>query len=541
MRRLSAFLLAANFLYLVALPSIAGRILSLVGCVIALALIVGPLVSKRLAARVFAEPVADSRSAFVPIVLAFTLPALSLFAQRAPALLRIDAALLVIAAWLISLTWLLAAPRRPSSTPAVVAPEGASRALPLLTLLFIVWTSFFWLALVWKVGVAHVALSLAREDRLTLSFQLWETRPPSEHLFLVWLSRDHFLRHDAYTNHLHPYTLLFYGWTKTVQFATGQPPYVGRNLSPFAMAAVGILAFSMLLSRLRLSARPAGLKFHGTLFLGLGFLISEWHYWDYLYLINFDSLFPLIAYFTAILWAACQPKISDRNAGIVMVAALVFGTFGWVYTPVIVLALWVYYGRLHASAALTYERNRVLSWASLACAGVGAAAYALPRLLVALKGYTSTSSTWTYRAGLDGDTRYFQNVFQAILQPYCCEARTWTSLVPFIPLLVCAACVWGQTRTLRYRLVKQLVFLLAPYLFSLALFPQSVSIHPYLYDQLLFLPIALMGATWILAAPVQRRLRGPYLLAGLLLLATLVTTNFVAIAQAMQRPSRLNF
>jgi hypothetical protein len=75
--------------------------------------------------------------------------------------------------------------------------------------------------------------------------------------------------------------------------------------------------------------------------------------------------------------------------------------------------------------------------------------------------------------------------------------------------------------------------LFTPYLVSLALFAQAVSIHPYLYDQLLIVPAALAGAFWSLSPMIQRRLEGPGLLAGLLLALILVMANLIGIAQAM--------
>jgi hypothetical protein len=60
-----------------------------------------------------------------------------------------------------------------------------------------------------------------------------------------------------------------------------------------------------------------------------------------------------------------------------------------------------------------------------------------------------------------------------------------------------------------------------------------VSIHPYLYDNLLLLPAVLIGSTWVLSRPVQGRLRGGLLLVALLLAAILIMANFIGIAQSV--------
>jgi hypothetical protein len=65
-------------------------------------------------------------------------------------------------------------------------------------------------------------------------------------------------------------------------------------------------------------------------------------------------------------------------------------------------------------------------------------------------------------------------------------------------------------------------------------FPQAVSIHPYLYDQLLFLPAAFVAGIWATTTVVQRRLRGPVLLLVALLMSGLLMWNLISVAQTMR-------
>ena len=151
------------------------------------------------------------------------------------------------------------------------------------------------------------------------------------------------------------------------------------------------------------------------------------------------------------------------------------------------------------------------------------------------KGYRSESSPFMFRSGLDGDTRYFQDAIQSVLHPY--TGRTLSSVVfpAFVPIGIALAWMWKGKRGERRRMGRQLAFTFAPYLFSLALFPQSVAIHPYLYDGLIVLPAAIIGATWLLGRHQESALRGTPLLAGLLLAALLIMANPIAIAQGIQR------
>src|SRR5206468_273933 len=128
------------------------------------------------------------------------------------------------------------------------------------------------------------------------------------------------------------------------------------------------------------------------LFLGTGFLLSESHYWSYTYTQQLDNIFPLVAYLTAIGWAAAQPRITRHNRVALFVAAAMFGLFGWMYVPLFLLALWCFFGRLRPTIADTIAGNRILIHASAIAAIIGAITIALPPLLVAAKGYSDLSS-----------------------------------------------------------------------------------------------------------------------------------------------------
>ena len=78
-----------------------------------------------------------------------------------------------------------------------------------------------------------------------------------------------------------------------------------------------------------------------------------------------------------------------------------------------------------------------------------------------------------------------------------------------------------------------LLFLCAPYLMSVVLFPQAVSIHPYLYDHLLLVPVTVGGVVAMLNPAVCAPLRGGPLFAVLLLAGGVLMSNLISIAQGL--------
>src|SRR5437867_6268217 len=121
--------------------------------------------------------------------------------------------------------------------------------------------------MVWQRGARELVLTDFRQDRLSRTFEIWQTTRPARHLYLQWWGRDYLAERKAYTSLLHPYLLSFYGFAKLVRLVTGFPLEVGRNLTPFVMAVVGIATLGILLARSTLRPPEVGLRFYLTLFL----------------------------------------------------------------------------------------------------------------------------------------------------------------------------------------------------------------------------------------------------------------------------------
>jgi hypothetical protein len=483
---------------------------------------------------------------FVLLLLPFVLPVASHWFAPRLGFWRLDGRTQVIVAWLVVLV-ALAAMGRAAGSPAGAgrpAQAPAPRYPPLLTMLFGLWAALLWLTVVWDVGVGRVVMSVPRlvpepcaGDVLTNILRTWESHPASEHLFLAWRTPDSFARKVAYANHVHPFLLLMYGTAKLAQAVTGSALAVGVSFTPFLSALAMLLAFGALLARSGPIEPGASLRWLLSLFLGLGFLLTGWRLWNDLYRYCMDSSLPLVGSLAIVVWACLRPPIRPRAA---LAAACAFAALAPTYVPILVLAMACLFARRSTTVPDAIASNRALVFISGAAILVGLGVYLLPRVLIAWKGYTASESTFLFRSGLDGDVQYFTGILQAFVRPCsvgCCADRPFGDLVlpAFVPVVACW--LWGLRgqRTTRLRLASQSVFVSAPYVFSLFLFPQSVSIHPYLYDHLLLVPAAVMGAWATLLAPVQRRLRGATLLAYLLLMGGLIMANLVGIAQGMVR------
>ena len=525
-----------NLAWLLILPSQSGKAGAMAGAVLAACAGLLPLVSSR--ARHHLQDIAGEsvRVPALALVLPFLLPAVSLIATPRLAFWDLDGRAWLLLAWVwcgIVLS-LRAAPASPG-TAGLPAARSA-------TVLFLIATSALWLTLVSDLGIRRVVLETdrtaplpCRSDGLTTVFSIWESTPARDHLFLGWRSWDSLEARAPYANHVHPYLLTMYAWTRTVRAVSGAAPYVATNTIPLFYMFVLVAAFTILLARAGLlHERPTSLRLL-TLFVSYGLIVTTWRFWNDLYRFGSENPYPLLVAVFLLVYAFLLAPVRPVAAGL---SAAAFVALSPIHTPMALVALLTLFGKGGATGRDFLRRNRTLIAISCAVTVAGVVSYLAPRILIGLKGYVPVGSSYLLRSGLDGDTRYFSNMVQAVFASCpagCCFPRTAGELMwpAFLPLLFAAVASWRRNAEHTLRPGHLLLFLTTPYWMSLVLFPQSVSIHPYLYDHLLIMPVVLVGSVAILVPGLESRLRGTLLLVFLLLAGGLLMSNLVEIAQAI--------
>ena len=526
--------LGLNLAWLLVLPGKTAKAAALAGAATALIAVVMPVLSSRV--RLYLRDIAGDEVtiAAAALVFPFLLPAVSLVATPRIAFLNLEGGVWLIVAWVwtgVALSF-----RRSTADGSEKSPAVRSA-----TLLLLFWTSALWLIVVSAVGIGRVVLETdrtvpkeCRSDTLTTVFSIWEATPAREHLFLAWRSLESFHSRTPYANHGHPYLLTMYAWSRTVRAATGAPMYVATNTVPFLYIAAILASFTTLIVRaglLRGRLRPIGLL---TLFVAYGWIVTGWRFWNDLYRYNSDNPYPLLLAVLLLIYAFL---LSPGRPALAAVSAAVFVALSPIHAPMLILAVLILFGHRAATFRSALNNNRPVLLVSLCAFIAGVISYLVPRLLIAWKGYVGVSSSYMLRSGLDGDMRYFSNAVQAVFAPCsvgCCFTRTADELIwpAFVPLLLAAVLALRKELPRRLSIGHLLLFLTTPYWISLILFPQSVSIHPYLYDHLLLVPVIVAGSATVLMPEVETRLRGAALLTFALISGGLLMANLIALAQA---------
>ena len=516
-------ILLLNLVWLLILPSYGDKAAALAGVLLASgALAVSFASARRGGAQDGAAGSQPLRDAL--LILPFLLPAVALLTTPRIAFWNLDGGSWLILAWL----W----------TGAVQAVSGRGGSA-----IFIVATAALWVSIVADLGIRRVALETnrtvplqCRSDVLTTAFTIWDTNPPREHLFLGWRSEESFRARAPYANHVHPYLLTMYAWVRSVRAIARVDTWVATNTIPFFYMTVLLAGFTTLLARGGLmGGRRAPISLV-TVFVAYGFIITGWRFWSDLYRFGSDNPYPLLMSVLLFVYAFLLEPMRPRAAA---ASAAIFVALSPIHLPMLLIALFVLFGERDTSLRATFTKNRALLTIAVAATIAGLVSYLTPWLLIRGNDYEAVGSSYLFRSGLDGDTRYFSNLAQAAVAPClrggCCWLRTasellWPAIVPLLALAVAAL-----RRALRPRLPLHhlLLFLTTPYFLSLVLFPQSVSIHPYLYDHMLLLPVIVTGSLFLLTPAVEQRLRGAGLLVFLLAAGALLMANLNALAQAI--------
>ncbi len=531
--------LLINGVWFLILPTRSGRFVAATGALSAAGILASAFMARTKIGE-YVRPASESFRAtdtsglFAAV---FLLPALSLFRTPRIAFLVLDGRLWLIGAWLIAAISLLV------TTP-VTTPKSAARApaLPAAMALFVFWSSALWLCAVSDLGVGRLVLDMQRSlegichsDPLAAAFTVWESHPASEHLFLGWRTLESFDQREPYANHVHSYLFAMYAIVRVVRFAAGVQTYVATNSIPFVYMFVLLAGVTTLLARgglLRDRNSPQKLL---LLFLAYGMIVTTWRFWNDQYRFSSDSVYPLLVGAFIFVYAFLLEPVRPLPA---IISACIFVSLSPIHAPMLAVAVLFLFGRGGATLRQIISANKVPIVAALASASIGAIFYLTPKLLIAWKGYTPKESGFIFRAGLDGDTRYFSNMLQSVVAPCplsCCWGRPAMALLfpAFVPLALLAFWAWRRRRQSAIDIWHLLFFLTIPYLISLILFPQAVSIHPYMYDHLLLIPVVVAGVVAMIAFENEPGLTRMSRLGFVLVASAVLMSNLIGIAQSL--------
>lgn len=425
-----------------------------------------------------------------------------------------------------------------ATKPGVEQPSIGAMAFALL----VIGASVVWIGVVWSVGVGQLVQAHGiRHDRLTeVVFPIWNTRPISTHFFAGALSREAFDAGKVYTGYPPVMLMTWYAiaslserlFSGALGHATNTMPFVGAGV---LAAVTGWLARSSRFVQGRWSATRLGL-----FTLLLGFVLTSRSLWIEGLLLQADNPNPLAAsLLVPLIPFAVEGQAERRRAA--TVALVLLALFSPIFTPIVLVTLAVYCRPLVSS----WRESRRLALTAAVAGALAVAGFVGPRFIAGMAGQQTDNSSWALRSGLDGEREFLTTILGAIADPYINHLptiqwgywpRSGLDLLGMPAVLLVSAVIVALTRPAWRGHVSQWVpkaglLLLAPYLFSVVFFAQSVTHHPYIYDYLLQLPLALLGGATMLHMARDDDDGRLTLFFGWLLAAGIMT-NLIGIAQA---------
>lgn len=347
-------------------------------------------------------------------------------------------------------------------------------------------TVIFSIFLVHLAGFRGMVSQISGEsERLRdVTFFIWDSYPPLKHGYLVFLSMDDFEKGIAYSNHSTLYLFFMYLLYKVELFLPALPMRATSAFFDMSLLIAVLVAITSAVQKERIRFGQ------GVLFLlSTALLVTMPGFWISAGKFNVDN--PFHFYFPVLVIVAffvsrgvlSGPKLWLSIAALSILAPIASALLGLFFL-----------GLSIRPDGLSRDMLR-LGFATIFCSVLF---YAQPLIVSLLLGFGSKNSSWLFRSGLDGKVTYFSNVINSVISPYF--PRPIHLLL--VPLTLLAAQILSIIRS-RVADKASLMFpggagaglfyqvLFSQYVISCLLWPQAVSIHPYLYDYLLLGPIGI--------------------------------------------------
>jgi len=377
-----------------------------------------------------------------------------------------------------------------------------------------------WMGVLLRLGMWNATLK-PMDGILSHTFNGWSEYPVSRHLFLGQYNADDFANGRAYVSGTYPFIFFNFAVVAPLHFIFGVPYNVAHNVLPY-LYVFCLIAFLVLTTWKNLIAISERRTFFLWLliFIAVGITMTDPLPWTATFNANRENIFIMVAgvfcYLSTFVFRDEVPKLPLLLVGIFL------ATWAPIYTPAWILGTLFFQRTLKPPRRWFIETAAVTAWAAFNIL--------LPVIVCRLAGIQTAGSGLLFRSGLDGSTRYMTSIFQAMTMPV--DPRHWPTgwyLLVAMALTISFAYIF---RTTKHRPVKQAIFLIIPYAWTAIFFPQMTSIHPYLTDILLFVPITFLLSFWCLQQEFWGKLNGSSYVVVLMAAGLVLMSNLLAIAQA---------
>ena len=375
---------------------------------------------------------------------------------------------------------------------------------------------------VYKIGFMALVRAVPGDRLHDLVFPIWDSNPLTAHGFLSFNSVDDFNSRKAYWGHTQAYMLFMYILYKF----NGVIGVASLRVYSF----LGMVFLSIPLLRVaKVQIGEVGIRLRELVLvvLSLVYLMTSPFYWVSLGKANVDNTMFLTCGFLFLASYFASVKFNPRLYISSSIPIVLFAPLISAIQAVFFVLLEVFSepkrGMLRSTG--------IVLFISMLSASVGPT-------ISKIMGVGSSSSSWFFRSGLDGDISYFVNFFQSLVYPYYARDIFYLAL-PFVFLggqLLCAKLDRGVSKVKgSFESIDYFVLyggIASAYVVCFALWPQAVSIHPYMYDFMLLIPVYLA----IFFNFLLYRFSVRFFVVMSIILWILIQSNLIVIAQSGKNP-----
>lgn len=364
---------------------------------------------------------------------------------------------------------------------------------------------------------------------MPLTFGIWESRPPSEHFFLAFLTPHDVAAGKAYAHFSQPWLLLHY--LSLQPFRWFGIPYdrshVWLCLPQFFVILLLLAAHLHRQPLVLWPARTLPLVRLAIRMLAVAAVVTLPSFWVTFFRFNPDDYFfvPALA-FCHLAAADYRGTLRERDALLTLLAIALFAP---IFTPFAAVS-WLLVWGVGSSADERIDWRIVGRLAAITLLGV--VVFWLPTWIHRLGWIDIVGSGFRFRSGLDGSEQYFTSMAQALWAPFRSVDRPWQLWQWPIAAFAAIALAALRSPPAASRMMRQLFLCWAPLLWFVIVFPQSVSIHPYYTDFHIAFGAAFCLAFWLSRPELDGWGELPALrLAVTMAVAALLTTNLIDLAR----------
>ena len=348
-----------------------------------------------------------------------------------------------------------------------------------------------WILMIWITKVFQASF-IDRNTFFSSTFNWWSQNNFNHHYFLGIINDDYIPKNHVYTSYTIQALFANYTLLSTLNFITGRTFEVTQNFLVYIFEFLFLVTMYFTRKKqIDVILKSKNLLHSIWFFLIVGILVTNPLPWISFLKYSTENFYFIISLVFCYLSVFARSFNLQKKDILFLITGLIISSFFIVF-----IVPWIFL-YIYTEYKIKLRKKMLINISIVSFYGI--LSYLTPFILQRVKGFVNVSSSYLFRSGLDGSSYYLKSSLSPIF-----DAASEQHIVNILLLIISLSLTIYILKINWKSVLDRLILSFIPALLVFAIIPQHSTIHMYMFEFLVIIPLVFNLIFYLLSIDLNK-------------------------------------